>query len=63
MSYWHAGLLVCASNNLLGAVHNRRPNSRGRGWFVQCGHFTDKEGGVIQMRTSALFSAKIFGFF
>jgi len=28
---------------------------------VQCGHFTDKLG--LQMRTSALFDAKNFGFF
>jgi len=25
---------------------------------VQCGHFTDKGEGVLQMRTSALFGAK-----
>jgi len=29
---------------------------------VQCGHFSDK-GGILQMRTSVLFDAKIFGFF
>jgi len=46
-----------------GTVHERRPQSGGRG-FVQCGHFADKEGrGVLQMRTSALFGAKNFGFF
>jgi len=28
--------------------------SREDGRFVQCGHFSDKEGGVLQMRTSSL---------
>jgi len=45
----------------LGAVHKGRPHSGGRG-FVECGHFADKERGVLQMRTSALFDAKNFGF-
>jgi len=31
--------------------------------FVQCGHFSDKGGGGLQMRMSALFDAKNFGFF
>jgi len=39
------------------AVLKRRPQSGGRG-LVQCG-----QGAVIQMRTSALFGAKNFGFF
>jgi len=30
--------------------------------FVQYGHFVDK-GGVLQMKPSALFCAKFFGFF
>jgi len=35
--------------------------SQGEGGFVQCGHFSDK--GILQMRTSALFGAKYFGYF
>jgi len=30
---------------------------------VQCGHFSDKGEGVLQMRTSAIFDAKNVGFF
>jgi len=41
----------------LGAVHKIRPQS---GRFVQCKYFADK--GVLQMRTSAFFVAKIIGF-
>jgi len=37
--------------------------SQGGGRFVQYGHFADKGEGVLQMRTSALFGAKNFGFF
>jgi len=33
------------------------------GGFVQCEHFVDKGGGVLQMRTSALLDAKNFVFF
>jgi len=37
--------------------------SQGRGRFDQCGHFSDKGEGVLQMRTSALFGAKDLEFF
>jgi len=34
------------------------------GEFIQCGNFMAKGGrGALQMRTSALFDAKNFGFF
>jgi len=41
-------------------VHKRCWQSGGGG-YVQCGHFSDK--GVLQIRTSALFGAKNFGYF
>jgi len=37
-------------------------HSEGGRWFVQYGHFADKEG-FLQLRTSALFGAKKFGIF
>jgi len=43
---------------MLGAVHKIRPQSGVRR-FVQCGHFSDKGEGVLQMRTSTFFDAKI----
>jgi len=47
---------------LLGDVLKRRPQSA---WVspVQWGHFADKRGVVLPMRTSALFGAKNFGLF
>jgi len=44
------------------AVHKRRPHSGGRG-LVQCGHFTDNEGGGSSEAESALFGVKNFEFF
>jgi len=43
----------------LGFVHKRRQQLEG---VVQCGHFADKGGRVLQMRTSALFGAKTSDF-
>jgi len=31
--------------------------------YVQCGHFSDMEEGVLQVRMSARFGARDFGFF
>jgi len=47
---------------VLGAVHKRRSQSGEKGVVVQCRHFADKEEGVLQMRTSALFGAKNLDF-
>jgi len=47
----------------LGVVHKGRPHSGGEG-YVQCRHLADKGGGgVLQIRTSALFDVKNFRFF
>jgi len=54
--------LTTIRNSRKGAVHKRCPQSEGRR-FVQCGHFSDKGEEVLQMRTSALFGTKNFGFF
>jgi len=42
--------------------HKNVRSQRG-GEFVQCGHFEDKGGGVLQMWISALFGAKNLGIF
>jgi len=46
--------------NVLGAVHKRRPQSWGERGSSSADIF--RTMGVLQMRTSALFSAKYFGF-
>jgi len=43
----------------VGAVYKISPQSEGRG-FVQCGHFSKKGGGGLQMRTSTLIGKKYF---
>jgi len=51
---------VSYCNFALGAVHKGRPQCGVQsGRVVQCGHFSDKGKGVLQMRTSAFFGAKI----
>jgi len=47
-----------------GAVHKRNPKSEEEeeGRIIQCGHFSDKMGKVLQMRASALFGAKTSDF-
>jgi len=42
-------------------VHKKRPQSVGEGFF-QYGHFSDKEEGILQMRTSAFFGANTSDF-
>jgi len=45
------------------AVHNRRPQWGGEGGCPVRTFLEREEGRVLQMRTSALFGAKKFGFF
>jgi len=59
----HFLIVIENTNDLLGTIHKRRPQSRGEGGFVQCGSFADKGEVVLQMLTSELFGAKTFEFF
>jgi len=50
-------------NFTLGAVHKRRSQSEGKGGCPVRRFFGQRGRGLLQMRTSALFGAKNFGFF
>jgi len=47
----------------LGAVHKRRPQSEGEGGLSSADLLRTREEGFLQRWTSALFGAKIIGFF
>jgi len=62
----HACFVLCSPPIGWYMTYSRGPymkaiHTQGEGRFVQWGHFSDK--GVLQMRTSAFFDVKNFGFF